>query len=88
MINKSYVVMVFRSKQHALNFADLLNESGVRAAVVPTPKELSLGCGFSVKTEPGFLEELLEAGKKNAVQHNGVYRITVKDNISRAVKVG
>ncbi len=87
MPNKSYVVMVFRSRQHALNFADLLSDSGVRTSVIPTPKELSLGCGFSVKVENGYLNEMLDVGKRNSIAHNGVYRIIIKDNVMSAVKI-
>ena len=56
--NKSYVIMVFRSRQHALNFLDIMKENNIRGALIPTPKELSLGCGFSIKFENGFLNEV------------------------------
>ena len=56
--NKSYVIMVFRSRQHALNFIDIMKENNVKGSLIPTPKELSLGCGFSVKFENGFLNDV------------------------------
>ena len=85
--NKSYVIMVFRSRQHALNFIDIMKENNVKGSLIPTPKELSLGCGFSVKFENGFLNDVRALNSKYDSHSNGMYSITVKNNTLKYVKI-
>ncbi len=73
--NKSYIITVFRSRQHALNFADILKQNGIKVAIMPTPKELSLGCGSSVKLENGFWQEARIILQNKEVEHDGVYSV-------------
>ena len=87
MANKSYVIMVFRSRQHALNFLDIMKENNIRGAIIPTPKELSLGCGFSIKFENGFLNEVRALNGKYESHSNGMYGITVKNDVLNYVKI-
>ena len=85
--NKSYVIMVFRSRQHALNFLDIMKENNIWGALIPTPKELSLGCGFSIKFENGFLNEVRSLNGKYDSHSNGMYSITVKNDVLNYVKI-
>ncbi len=87
LINKSYMIMVFRSRQHAINFADVLKEQGIKAMLVPTPKELSLGCGFSVKFDTGYYEEVMKIKEKVKPETNGTYRVITKNNRTQYEKV-
>ena len=87
MSNKSYVIMVFRSRQHALNFIDIMKENNIKGSLVPTPKELSLGCGFSIKFENGFIDEVRALKEKYSPQSNGMYSISVKNNAMKFVKI-
>ena len=43
-----YGIASFRSRQQVLAFESILKRAGVRAQVVSTPREVSLGCGLSV----------------------------------------
>lgn len=79
--------MVFRARQHALNFVDIMKENNIKGSIVPTPKELSLGCGFSIKFENGFLDDVRKLIKTVESHSNGMYSITVKNNILKYVKI-
>ena len=87
MTNKSYVIMVFRSRQHALNFIDIMKENNIVGSLIPTPKELSLGCGFSIKFVNGFLDEVRALNGKYDSQSNGMYSISVKNDVMKYVKI-
>ncbi len=87
MVNKSYILMVFRSKQHALNYVDVMKQNGIKGSIVPTPKELSLGCGYSIKAENGFLQELKALNDKYSPEFNGLYSISVVNNVMKHVKL-
>ena len=87
MVNKSYILMVFRSKQHALNYVDVMKQNGIKGSIVPTPKELSLGCGYSIKTENGFLKELVALNGRYSPEFNGLYSISVVNNVLKYVRL-
>ncbi len=87
MTNKTYIIMVFRARQHALNFLDAMKENNIKGAIVPTPKELTLGCGFSIKFENGYLDEVKELSKKVESHSNGMYSIIIKNNTLKYVKI-
>lgn len=44
-----YGVAAFRSRQQVLWFEAALNRMGVPAHVVSTPRDISMGCGLSVR---------------------------------------
>lgn len=87
VVNKSYVIMVFRSRQHALNFIDIMKENNVKGSLIPTPKELSVGCGFSVRFENGFLNEVRALMQRYASHSNGMYSIVIKNNTLNYVRI-
>jgi len=46
-----YGIAAFRSRQQVMRFEQMLNQAGVRTRVVSTPREVSVGCGLSVRFE-------------------------------------
>ena len=44
-----YGVAAFRSRQQVLRFESALKRLGVPARVVSTPRDISMGCGLSVR---------------------------------------
>ena len=54
------ILAVFRSRTQAIECKAKLCSLGIPAAVVATPSELKLGCGFSVKYPAAF---------RNAAKH-------------------
>ncbi len=44
-----YGVAAFRSRQQVLRFEAALNRQGIPARVITTPRDLSMGCGLSVR---------------------------------------
>lgn len=83
----SYVIVVFRSRQHALAFKDTLTQHSVKCSVIPTPKELSLGCGLSVKFDVWNKEKVNIIISENNTNSNGMYIITIKNNKMKYVKL-
>lgn len=83
----SYMIVVFRSRQHALAFKDILTMHGVKCSVISTPKELSLGCGLSVKFEVWNKEKVDRIMSENNTNSNGMYSITIKNNVMKYIKI-
>lgn len=70
-----YGVAAFRSRQQVLRFEAALRRQGVPAQVVTTPRDISMGCGLSVR----FPMERLQDVRRTLLIENpgnliGVYR--------------
>ena len=44
-----YGIAAFRSRSQVFMFEDALRSAGVRGTIVSTPREVSMGCGLSVR---------------------------------------
>ena len=72
--------MAFKSRQHALSFKDDLAKEAIKSQVLPTPKELSLGCGLSVRFSIADSKRAKDILKKRAYAHSGIYRVTMRNS--------
>ena len=45
----AYGVAAFRSRQQVLRFESILRRRGVPVRVISTPRDISMGCGLSVR---------------------------------------
>jgi len=60
------LLAVFRSRSQSLDYARRLNEYGVMATTVPTPKEVKIGCGLCVKFDARYFvraQAIMKTGK-------------------------
>ncbi len=62
-----FIVVAFKSRAHSVKFYNLLNQNGVNAQIVNTPKEAGVGCGLSVKLNKNRLQLV-----KNVVLASGL----------------
>jgi len=56
-----YGVAAFRSRQQVLRFETVLRQHGVPTQVVTTPRDISMGCGLSVRFPMDRLSEVRRA---------------------------
>ena len=56
-----YGVAAFRSRQQVLRFESALRQRGVPTRVVTTPRDISMGCGLSVRFPLEMLGEVRRA---------------------------
>ena len=56
-----YGVAAFRSRQQVLRFEAALRRQGVPAQVVTTPRDISMGCGLSVRFPLERLQDVRRA---------------------------
>ena len=70
-----YGVAAFRSRQQVLRFEAVLRRMGVPAQVVSTPRNISMGCGLSVRFPMEYLTQVRGAlGASNPGNLIGLYR--------------
>ena len=46
----NYLIFAFRSRAQSMKYYNELKKTGVNCALINTPREISVGCGLSVKT--------------------------------------
>ena len=60
-------IITFFSSHHALHAEDVLKQNGIRAALVPGPREISPNCGVALRFQ--------WADKDRVIRHMTEYRI-------------
>ena len=70
-----YGIAAFRSRQQVLRFEAALRQRGVPTRVVTTPRDISMGCGLSVRFPLEMLGEVRRAlAAANPGNLIGLYR--------------
>ena len=70
------LLAVFRSRSQSLDYARKLNEYGVLASTMPTPKEAKIGCGLCVKFDSRYFvraQAIMKIGKYTSFK--GFYKM-------------
>ena len=60
MQQEVFAIASFRSRQQVLKFEGALRRGGVRVEVITTPRDVSVGCGLSVRFELSDAEKVME----------------------------
>lgn len=63
MKNEVFGIASFRSRQQVMKFEAALRRAGVRVEVITTPRDVSVGCGLSIRFE------LADRGRVMEVYH-------------------
>ena len=76
-MNETFGIASFRSRQQVLKFESALRREGLRVSVITTPRDVSMGCGLSIRFEledyPLVREVYHHLRPSNLI---GFYRIT------------
>jgi len=71
-----YGIAAFRSRQQVLMFENVLRREGMQTQVVSTPRDVSMGCGLSVRFRLEDTDRVIRAmGRINRGNLIGVYRV-------------
>ena len=71
----AYGVAAFRSRQQVLWFEQALRARGVPVGVISTPRDISMGCGLSVRFPLGRADDVRRAARAaNTSNLIGLYR--------------
>lgn len=75
-MNQAYGIAAYRSRQQVMKINDLLRRNGIETVIVSTPKEISAGCGLSVRFDIKDAQSVkrIVSREKNA-NLIGLYRV-------------
>lgn len=51
MVREHFGIASFRSRQQVMRFEAALRRAGLRVEIITTPRDVSIGCGLSVRFE-------------------------------------
>ena len=76
MQQEVFGIASFRSRQQVLKFEGALRRSGVRVEVITTPRDVSVGCGLSIRFELADQARVMEVyGQFHPSNLIGFYRV-------------
>ena len=68
-------IAAFRSRQQVTRFDAALRRAGIRSQVISTPRDISMGCGLSVRFPLAHADEVRRAARAaNSPNLIGLYR--------------
>ena len=71
----AYGVAAFRSRQQVLRFESILRRRGVPVRVISTPRDISMGCGLSVRFPLEYAQAVRRALREESPANLiGLYR--------------
>ena len=75
-MNSSFGIAAFRSRTQVLRMEDALRRAGLNAGVISTPREVSIGCGLSVRFDLAQTQQVMAVYRRlNPGALIGFYRV-------------
>lgn len=85
MRNEEFGVVTFKSTHHAIKGESIFKENGIPFKTIPTPREITLSCGLSLRFNLEDINKVIELIENDTLAINGVYKFE-KNGISSIVK--
>ncbi|MBE5770953.1 MAG: DUF3343 domain-containing protein [Clostridiales bacterium] len=60
-MQETFGIGAFRSRQQVMRFDSALRRAGVQSQIISTPRDVSVGCGLSVRFELKDTQAVLDA---------------------------
>ena len=76
------------SGNYTMNLSRILQNKGYMFDVIATPSKLSRGnCGYSLKFQEEYLDDVINAGRMNNIPVKEIYRVKSYDNKTTYEKI-
>jgi len=72
---KLCLLVTFEATAMALKMEKIAHENNLAGRLIPLPREISAGCGFSFKTEIALRETAERIMSENGITASGIYEI-------------
>lgn len=83
-MENAYGIAAYRSRQQVLKMNELFRRNGIASSVVSTPKEISAGCGLSVRfdlNQSSFVKRLVQNERSGNLI--GLYMVRNENGVRR-----
>lgn len=79
-MENEHLVFTFYSTHLALEFENLLENSGFNVKIIPVPRKISSSCGLAGKVESKDYKEIESICEKNGLEYEGIYAFSEAEN--------
>lgn len=83
-MNSMYVV-TFNSTHYAITTEKLLKEEKLEIMTIPSPREITVSCGLSIRFLEKDLEKIKELITENGIDIFGIFKIEKEENQSTRI---
>jgi len=80
-------LIAVKSRQHAIYLSDMLRAAGCPAQLVSTPREISLGCGLSIRFPINMTREVIKVYERYRFPISGIYHIKQRGNRMQIIRI-
>ena len=84
---EEYGLIAFNSRQHAIHFSEILRLAGCPVQLVSTPREISLGCGLSIKFPIALTPKVIKIYESHRYPVTGFYHIKRVGNRTQIIRI-
>lgn len=75
-----YIIVTFDSVNFAMQTEAVLKEKSIEHQIIPTPREITLSCGLSIKTSYKNLIEIKNLSENKSIKIKKIYSVELNDN--------
>ena len=80
-------VVTFESTHHAIKGETIFKEFQIPSKTIPTPRDITLSCGLSIRFDLDEMDKVVELVKNNTLAIKGVYKFTKDGTATTTEKV-
>lgn len=80
-----YLIIVFDTTGFAMQAESFFKTKSIKYEIMPTPREISLSCGISIRLDSSNLDFLIECIRENKIHVKNIFK-AVGVGASRKIK--
>jgi hypothetical protein len=86
---EEFIVITFESTNFAMQTESYLKNNNIKQQIIPTPREITLSCGLSIRTPIENKDAILELVGQNKIRIKKIYRLSGsgKDRVIEEIEV-
>lgn len=70
---EKYLIITFESTNYAMQTESVLKTSEVRNQIIPTPREITLSCGLSIRTPFENYDKIITLINEGKIRNKSLY---------------
>lgn len=82
----NYIVVTFESVNFAMQTESILKDKKILHQIIPTPREITLSCGLSIRSDISNLGSIRELMQDNSIRVKNIYSFE-KDAKNKKMKL-
>jgi hypothetical protein len=86
---EEFIIITFESTNFAMQTESYLKSNGIKQQIIPTPREITLSCGLSIRTPIENRHTILETVRENKIRIKKMYKLSGsgKDRVIEEIEV-